>query len=334
MIFCEKKLEHFNNILCYKCKKIFALLEKSNRTSCPGCGSEIKVTGIDVEEWQQMSSEERHRVVDKAYNQGIEKRKIYKNLYEETDLALERKVKKSKYKSTLISISTIVAVCLLISIFILIIRIRLHGNPNKTGNDYALEESTDAIASTIGKETARSEVKKESSVKKNIKEKNQSTNDGDKEANNGNSDIVLYDYVLNESNGDDIVDTIVDDFNGDGIQDMIAEAGKPIDDEWLRYFIFTDGKDTYRFGEYSNSVFYDSESYVLSVGNEKHFVNTSRWRAAALGGAMSHSAIYKIGSGIANALLDKEFAEITGVDSNRGIAYIFYHEEAMPGGME
>ena len=142
---------------------------------------------------------------------------------------------------------------------------------------------------------------------------------------------ALLETVREIAVSDTLGEILTDDFNGDGVKDVVAEAIKSTDDECVRYFIFTDGTNTYRFGEYSNSVFYESQNMILPVGNEKHLVTSSKWRATALNGEMSHAAIYSIGTDLAIPLFDKEFSKITGINEDKGLAYVTYHEEATPG---
>lgn len=327
-------------VVCYGCRKIFALLEDSNRISCPRCGSEMEATGIDVEKWKQMSRDERSIIIDKGCGQGKEKREIDEIVYEGADNDVDRsrkKMQKSKDNSTLFSIAIFIAALLVAGAVILVIRIKLNGSVNRSVDDYALEEASDTKRSALARESKSSETKKAaSSSEKNSGEITNIVreNDVDKTANAVESEKALYDCIINESNGDDIVDTIVEDSNGDGIQDMIAEAGKTVGDEWLRYFIFTDGKNTYRFGEYSNSVFYGSQNYILTIGNEKHLINSSRWRPTALGGSMSHTSIFRLGVDSAHTIFDEDFVAATGIDDGKDIVYVSYHQKADPGEKE
>ena len=112
---------------------------------------------------------------------------------------------------------------------------------------------------------------------------------------------------------------------------MLAEVVKSSGNVCLQYFVFTDGMNTYTFGEYSNSVFYESESFILDVYNKKHFICSSKWRADALGGAITHASVFKIDSENATVFFDEEFAEIKGVDDDKNIAYVSFYKEAEPG---
>lgn len=141
----------------------------------------------------------------------------------------------------------------------------------------------------------------------------------------------LLQSVKQLADGDDLGEFIIEDFTGDGIQDIIAEAGRSENDQWTQYYIFSDGTNSYRFGEYTNSIHYETNIYALPVGKYKHFVTSNKWRAKALNGEMSHAAIYKIGTEIAIPLFDKEFCAITGIDDSRSIAFVSYHKEADPG---
>ncbi len=322
--------------ICYYCKKVYAVSDRYNSSSCPKCGNELIDLRMDVEVWQNKTQGKQKRILEKVYSQNKDWRELdkiqpevkYNNFKQKKDI-------NSKNKEATKSPRILWCVIGISAVIIVLVALYTIKSYNLIGQDSSKKETNSSYkkSSSIyvkpGKTwgDGNSDNKKDYSIEEAVSETKAAEEDV-------NQNEVLSDVINDEANGDSIEDTILDDFNGDGITDMVAEAVKSVDDGWMQYFIFTDGTNTYKFGEYTNSVFYESKNMLLPVGKEKHLVTSSKWRASALNGEMSHAAIYSIGTDIAIPLFDKEFTGITGVDEDKSLAYVTYHEEATPGEAE
>ena len=126
---------------------------------------------------------------------------------------------------------------------------------------------------------------------------------------------------------------IVADFDGDGREEMVCQAGA-IDnsdgrDFWKMYFIYTDGENTYSFGEIREAFLYKVHPYLIPVGNGFHFAACSEWRNYIIDGYICYSEIYGLTPYGDEEYMNAPFCEI----SNPGVEtiQIVYHEEATPG---
>ncbi len=123
---------------------------------------------------------------------------------------------------------------------------------------------------------------------------------------------------------------VVADFDGNGENEMVAEFGHIENDSYKQYFVYTNGTDTYSFGEYDGGALYETEFFIIETDNGDHqFGFTSSWRMAALGGQMYTSGIYKLNNNEAESMLSAEFCSLDNV--NKNTIEVVYFEEAVPG---
>lgn len=130
------------------------------------------------------------------------------------------------------------------------------------------------------------------------------------------------------------IDPLFYDFNGDEKEEVICEFGRTTTeggkDFYQQYFIYTDGKHTFEFGDLAESVYYGSEYNLIPVDNGYHFAVTTGWRSSVLGGYYSSSAIYELTSEGANECFSKWFCKLK--EPEKSSIKIDYYEEAVAGG--
>ena len=129
---------------------------------------------------------------------------------------------------------------------------------------------------------------------------------------------------------------IVADFNGDGRDEMVCEFGREDTvngiDMWMQYYVYTDGVNTYKFGETEEGHLYKTVTYLIPVDGGYHFATTSEWRSTVLGGHICSGGIYELGLSGAKEHFNKFFCKLTNPQEKK--IDIIYYEEPVPGSVE
>ena len=327
---------------CYYCKKVFAISDNAEGNICPKCGKVLNYIHYDTESWRILSEDEHQRILSEAYYKNKQNDR-QKSSHSNNITANQRHHRKEPHKESKVSfhlkgVITILGILFIIVCLFLAKKLLGDNTGKKYESDNISATSEYPVPNSYNSNADNQEIIS-SNGSKNGKEiivsnENDTSNfdETDRESSSEERHETLMriiDEYIGEGNIEEIIE---DDYTGDGIEDMIIEVGKSSGDEWIQYFVFTDGINTYEFGEYSNSVLYESTNSIISVDNTKQLVNSSSWRAAALGGQLYHSSIYSIGSDLAYPVYSEEFSNITQVDDDNDLVYVSYYEKASPGG--
>lgn len=111
-----------------------------------------------------------------------------------------------------------------------------------------------------------------------------------------------------------ISDPFIADFNGDGQNEMVVRTRSEIQSDtspWIAYYLYTDGENLYRFGDYSIYGWIYGTDYLLipRAGGYDLAINDSA-RPMAYGGRMPMAYIYRLGETGATELYSAGLCEL------------------------
>ncbi len=123
--------------VCYYCKKVYAISDSSDRTTCPKCGSELIDMKMEADNWQGLSSDRQQEILDKAYNQSEEWHKLDVDSIQQRPYNNSSKDARniSRENDTKPKIGGIIAVFAIIAIaIVLVIAIKKYNTESASGN--------------------------------------------------------------------------------------------------------------------------------------------------------------------------------------------------------
>lgn len=143
------------------------------------------------------------------------------------------------------------------------------------------------------------------------------------------TDEELLDKIRSAIKTKMISDPFIADFDNDGQNEMVVRTRTEIQNDqsiWTAYYLYTDGENVYRFGDYSIYGWINGTDYLLIPTAEGYdLAINDDTRPMAFGGRMPNAYIYRLGKTGAEELYSADLCELEDpqYESVRAICYNF-----------